>query len=158
VIGRHVRSDAVGGQVRSKRGLLEAVLTDLAERGRMDQLLSDTRHLSAADACAAVVRRTCDFWHAERDVLGPMFGLAAVDQDVAAAVAQREQWRENQLRQLLERLAAEAAPTATFAPGDVLAAAVAVTSFPTYDRLGVLADDPGQAARVIDHLVRSLTG
>jgi hypothetical protein len=40
----------------------------------------------------------------------------------------------------------------------VPAAAVAVTSFPMYDRLGPLADDPGRAAQVIDHLVRSLTG
>ncbi|MEU4219361.1 hypothetical protein [Actinoplanes sp. NPDC026623] len=134
------------------------MLTDLAERAQMDQLLSDTRHLTATGACAAIVRRTCHFWHAERDLLRPMFGLAAVDQDVAAALTQREQWRQNQLRQLLERLAAEAAPAAAFATGDVLAAAVAVTSFPMYDRLGPLADDPGRAAQVIDHLVRSLTG
>ena len=64
----------------------------------------------------------------------------------------------DQLERLLQRLAAEAAPTSTFAFDDVLAATLAVTSFPTYDRLGPLADDPDRAARLIDHLVRSLLG
>jgi AcrR family transcriptional regulator len=148
----------VYNQVRSKRGLLDAVLTDLTERARMDQLLDDTQHLTAADACAAIVRQTCRFWLSERDILRPVFGLAGVDQDVAAALAQREQWRQDQLQHLLQRLAAEATPTLTFAPSDVLATAVAVTSFATYDRLGALADDPERAARMINHLVRSLTG
>jgi AcrR family transcriptional regulator len=148
----------VYNQVRSKRGLLEAVLTDLTERARMDQLLSDTRHLLAADACAEIVRRTCRFWHTERDILRPVFGLAGVDQEVASVLTHREQWREDQLKHLLERLAAEAGPAATFAPADSLAAALAVTSFPAYDRLGPLADDPERAAHVINHLVRSLTG
>jgi AcrR family transcriptional regulator len=147
----------VYNQVRSKRGLLEAVLTDLTERARMDQLLSDTQHLAASDACAAIVRRTCRFWHTERDILRPVFGLAAVDQDVAAALSQREQWRQDQLQHLLERLAAEATPTTTFTRSDVLAAALAVTSFPTYDHLGPLADNPERAAHVINHLIRSLT-
>jgi AcrR family transcriptional regulator len=147
----------VYNQVRSKRGLLDAVLTDLTERARMDQLLSDTQHLNATDACAAIVRQTCRFWHTERDVLRPVFGLAGVDQDVAAALAQRERWRQDQLQHLLGRLAAEATPTATFAPSDVLATALAITSFATYDRLGALADNPERAANMINHLVRSLT-
>jgi hypothetical protein len=33
-----------------------------------------------------------------------------------------------------------------------------VTSFPAYDGLGAVADDPDRAARLIDHLVCSLTG
>jgi AcrR family transcriptional regulator len=147
----------VYNQVRSKRGLLDAVLTDLTERARMDQLLNDTQHLSATDACAAIVRQTCRFWHTERDILRPVFGLAGVDQDVAAALAQRERWRQDQLQQLLQRLAAEATPTVRFDANDVLATVLAVTSFATYDRLGALADNPERAAHMINHLVRSLT-
>jgi AcrR family transcriptional regulator len=142
----------VYNQVHSKRGLLDAVLTDLTERARMDQLLSDTEALNATDACAAIVLRTCRFWHAERELLRPVFGLAGVDQEVAAVLAQREGWRRDQLRHLLERLTAGT----TFPPEDALAAALAVTSFPAYDHLGPLADDPERAARVITHLVRSL--
>jgi AcrR family transcriptional regulator len=146
----------VYNQARSKQGLLDAVLADLTERARMDQLLDDTRHLSAAEACAAIVRRTCRFWHAERDILRPLFGLAGVDQDVAAALSQREQWREEQLRRLLRRLADETAQPARFTSRETLAATLALTSFPSYDSLGAIADDPERAADLINHLVRSL--
>jgi AcrR family transcriptional regulator len=148
----------VYNQVGSKRGLLDAVLTELTERARMDQVLSDTDHLSATDACAAIVLQTCRFWRTERDILRPVFGLAVVEPDIAAVLGQREQWRRDQLERLLERLAAEAAPASAFAPGEVLATALAVTSFPTYDRLGPLAEDPERAARIVNHLVRSLVG
>jgi AcrR family transcriptional regulator len=147
----------VYNQAGSKRGLLEAVLTDLTERARMDQLLNDTRHLSATEACAAIVLRTCRFWRAERDILRPLHGLAGVDQEVAATLTRREQWREEQLRRLLQRLAADTTQPATFSPGDTLAATLALTSFPTYDSLGEIADDPERAAQLINHLVRSLT-
>lgn len=149
----------VYNQVGRKSGLLDAVLTDLAERAGMDQLLTDTRHLGAAEARSEIVLRTCRFWHAERDVLRPLFGLAAADRDVASALAQREQWRGDQLRRLQDRLRAEQpAAVATLTPPDVLAGLVAVTSFPAYDALGAVADDPDRAARLVDHLVRALTG
>jgi AcrR family transcriptional regulator len=146
----------VYNQVRSKAGLLEAVLTDLTRRARMDQLLDDTEHLTAADARTAIVLRTCRFWHAERPILRPLFSLAGIDQVIGSALAQREEWRREQLRHLLLRLAAPNASTAAFTADDRLAAALAVTSFPTYDQLGPLADDPDRASGLIDHLLSSL--
>ncbi|WUJ70250.1 TetR/AcrR family transcriptional regulator [Kribbella soli] len=145
----------VYNQVRSKRGLLDAVLADLVDRAGMDQLLTDTQHLSAGEACAAIVRRTCLFWHSERELLRALFGLAAVDHDVASILEQREEWRGKQLQNLVRRLAAESAPS--FDEADVLAGVTAVTSFVTYDALGPIADDPDRAAVLVTHLVRSLT-
>ncbi len=133
------------------------MLTDLTQTGRMDQLLTDNDHLPATDACAAAVLRTCRFWHAERAVLHPLFSLAAIEPVVGAALAQREDWRREQLRHLLRRLADQNAPAATFTADDVLATALAVTSFPAYDRLGELAGDPDRAAGLISHLLRGLT-
>ena len=143
----------VYNQVGSKRGLLDAVLTDLTERAGMDQLLTDTQHLSAEAAGAEIVRRTCLFWHAERPLLRPLFGLAAVDQEVAATLAQREEWRGNQMRRLVERLAT----TSSFSRPEVEAGAIALTSFPAYDAWGAAADDPERLAVLISHLIGSLT-
>jgi AcrR family transcriptional regulator len=154
----------VYNQVHSKSGLLDAVLTDLTERAGMDQLLTATKAMPAEDARAYIVERTCRFWHAERSVLRPLFGLAAVDRDIAANLAQREQWRTDQLDRLLDRLANErpaaqrSSARAALPRPHVLAGLVAVTSFPAYDALGSLADDPTAAAAVIDHLAVSLTG
>jgi len=146
----------VYNQVRSKAGLIEAVLTDLTRQARMDQLLDDTEHLTATDARAAIVLRTCRFWHAERAILRPLFSLAGIDQAVGSALAQREVWRREQLRHLLQRLAGRNTSTAAFTADDVLAAALALTSFPAYDQLGSLADDPDRASALINHLLASL--
>jgi AcrR family transcriptional regulator len=155
----------VYNQVHSKSGLLDAVLTDLTERAGMDQLLTATKTMPAEDARAYIVERTCRFWHAERSVLRPLFGLATVDRDIAANLTQREQWRSDQLDRLLHRLADERSArtsssgrATTMSRPQVLAALVAVTSFPMYDALGSIADNPTAATAVIDHLVRSLTG
>jgi AcrR family transcriptional regulator len=154
----------VYNQVHSKSGLLDAVLTDLTERAGMDQLLTATKAMPAEDARAYIVERTCRFWHSERSVLRPLFGLAAVDRDIAANLAQRERWRTDQLARLLDRLANErpaaqrSSASAALPRPHVLAGLVAVTSFPAYDALGSLADDPTAAAAVIDHLAVSLTG
>jgi AcrR family transcriptional regulator len=147
----------VYNQVRSKQGLLDAVLADVTHRAGMDQLLTDTEDLAAADARRFVIERTCRFWHAQRDVLRPLFGLAAVDRQIAATLAQREEWRGDQIRRLVRRLA-DLPRGSTFGPAVVVAGVVALTSFPTYDGLGPLADDPAGAAALIDHLVASLTG
>lgn len=145
-------------QMQSKYGLLDAVLTELTERAGMDRLLTATSDRNATAARFAIVQQTCRFWHVERDVLRPLFGLAAVDQQVAATLADRERWRRDQWEQLLDRLIEEAPTVNRFDRPDLLAGVVAVTSFPTYDALGELADDPVAAAELIDHLVVSLTG
>jgi AcrR family transcriptional regulator len=148
----------VYNQVKSKAGLLDAVLTDLAERAGMDRLLTDSRQLPAARARTFVVEQTCRFWHAERAVLRPLFGLAAIDQDIAANLARREQWRTDQFDALLSRLIDEAG-FEPHLPRDVLLAGLrAVTSFPAYDALGVVADDPVVAAGLIGRLVAALAG
>jgi AcrR family transcriptional regulator len=148
----------VYNQVRSKRGLLDAVLADLVERAGMDQLLTDTQHLSAAEACAVIVRRTCLFWHSERQLLRPLFGLAGADHEVASILTQREEWRRNQMQRLVRRLAAETSTAPSLDQAEILAGVIAVTSFPAYDALGAVADDPDRAALLVDRLVRSLTG
>jgi AcrR family transcriptional regulator len=146
----------VYNQVGSKHGLLDAVLTDLVGRARMDRLVTDSQSLAPAAARTFVVRRTCRFWHAERAVLRPLFGLAAVDRGIADNLERRERWRGEQFGALLDRLA----PGGDLPlPRDsVLAGMVAVTSFPAYDRLGALADHPVRAAALVDHLVAGLTG
>jgi AcrR family transcriptional regulator len=148
----------VYNQVASKAGLLDAVLTDLAERAGMDRLLTSTQELTAERALAFVVEQTCRFWHAERAVLRPLFGLAAIDRDVAANLARREQWRTDQFDALLSRLAAqdghELEPQ--LPRGVLLAGLRAVTSFPAYDALGSVADDPAVASELIGRMVNSL--
>lgn len=148
----------VYNQVASKAGLLDAVLSDLVERAGMDRLLTDSREMTAEQARAFLVEQTCRFWHAERAVLRPLFGLAAIDKEIAENLAKREQWRTGQLGQLLDRLVAECGLAPRLPSDAVLAGLRAVTSFPAYDALGAVADDPAVAAALINRLIISLTG
>jgi hypothetical protein len=78
-------------------------------------------------------------------VLRPLFGLAAVDAGIAAHLAGREDRRREQFRRLLPGQS-----------GPVLAGVVAATSFPAYDALGVVGDDPAQAAGLVLRMVHGL--
>jgi AcrR family transcriptional regulator len=136
----------VYNQMGNKYGVLDAVLTELAARGGMDRLVTAGRSRPAPDAFAQAVDRTCRFWHTERAVLRPLSGLAAIDAGIAANLGRREGWRSAQFARLTGR-----------SPGDpALAGIVAVTSFPAYDALGALADDPERAATVILRMANAL--
>jgi len=136
----------VYNQMGAKYGLLDAVLTDLTASGGMDSLLTAARDLPAPEAFAFAVRRTCRFWHAERAVLRPLFGLAAIDTEIAANLGRREGYRAAQFARLTGRT-----------PGDpALTGIVAVTSFPLYDGLGALADHPEPAADLVLRMARTL--
>ncbi|MEU8228621.1 TetR family transcriptional regulator [Actinoplanes sp. NPDC048967] len=215
----------VYNQVRNKAGLLDAVLTELTSRAGMDQLLTASRDLGSDEALAFVVEQTCRFWHGERAVLRPLFGLAAVDAGIAEHLAAREDRRREQFRRLLAGRGeavpprhgetapprqsetapprqsetapprqsetapprqsetapprqsetapprqsetapprqSETAPprqseTAPPEQGEaVLAGVVAATSFPAYDALGVVGDDPALAAGLVLRMVHGL--
>jgi AcrR family transcriptional regulator len=136
----------VYNQTGNKYGLLDAVLTELAASGGMDSLVSSSREMAAPQAFAHAIGRTCRFWHAERAVLRPLFGLAAIDAGIAANLDRREGWRAGQFARLTGK-----------DPGDpALAGIVAVTSFPAYDALGALADDPERATAVILRMAGAL--
>jgi AcrR family transcriptional regulator len=136
----------VYNQVGSKYGLLDAVLTELAARGGMDSLLTASRDLPPADAFDYAVGRTIRFWHTERAVLRPLFGLAAVDTRIAEELSRREGYRAAQFGRL----------TGYAAGDDPLSGIVAVTSFPAYDALGSVAADPARATAVILRMARAL--
>ena len=146
-------------QVGSRHGLLDAVLTDSAERGGMDQLLAHTKDEPARHACTSVIRRTCCFWAAERSVLRRLTGLSVVDPELARIFDTREGWRRRQLDRLLERLeeAGELTRTGSAIPrAAILDGFVALTSFQAYDRLGRLAEHPLKATRVLDRMLTGL--
>ena len=139
-----------GGRVE----LIEAVLDQVVARDRMDGLLEGTEALPPRAALRAAVTTTCRFWHAERHLLRRLFGAAWPDSAVARLIARREGWRRDQLQALLARLQGDLvdgvdAERAT----DVL---LALTSFPAYDGLGSLGDEPDLAAGYLVRLAGGL--
>lgn len=140
-------------QFGSRVKLVEAVLTEVVARDRMDRLVEGTSACVPGDALRSVIATTCRFWHSERHLLRRLFSDAYADADLSRLLARREGWRRDQFVTILERAGAELHPDVE--PRSAADLLVAVTSFPTYDRLGAVANRPLHAAALLE---RCLTG
>lgn len=135
-------------QFGSKTGLLEALCDSLAERGGMSRLAEAFTAPDPDDALRLLVGAFARFWEADRPAMRRLRALAALDPDVGAVIAARDQRRRDALRALLGRRGDVADPA------HALRVSHALTSFETYDalRAGGLA-----ARRAVPTLVDLIT-
>ena len=91
-------------QFGSKGGLLEALVADIERRAGQAAVLDAVEHTDAADALRQAFLAGCRFWAAEHALVRRLTGLAAVDGDVARAIAEVQQHRLPLLAGLVERL------------------------------------------------------
>ena len=118
-------------QFGSKTGLLEAVCDDLAEAGGMTDLASVFTIPAADAAIRGFITAFARFWAADRVVTRRLRALAALDPDVGAVIAARDQRRREGLTVLVARLPASSGTEAEQA----VPILYALTSFETFDTL-----------------------
>jgi AcrR family transcriptional regulator len=128
----------VYNQFGSRTALIEAVLDQVVGRDRMYRL-------------QASITTTCAFREAERSLLRRLNATAYQDPAIAELLARRESWRRDQSAAVLAK--SEDAPTRDYKEeaADVL---TAVTSFPTYDRLGTSPQDSTRVADLLNRLTK----
>ncbi len=91
-------------QFRSKRGVLEALFDDLANRGLMPHLLPVFQEPVPARALDGLIGAFAAFWHSDRVVLRRARALAALDPEIAESVRARDERRREHLRRILGRV------------------------------------------------------
>lgn len=130
-VARHadVARATVYYQFGSRSGLLEAVCDDLAEEGRVSGIAGAFQRPDLDGALAEFVRVFGQFWSVDRTAMRRLRALAALDADVAAVIAARDERRLSALTALFAKH--EAGPEA-------IRAVYALTSFETYDTLAGL--------------------
>jgi len=121
----------VYNQFESKRGLLEAVFDDIAERGGLFELRSVLAEADAMASLRRVVAVFCRFWASHDRVLAKLAGMTKLDRDIAASLKQRTERRRGVLTVSVKRL-----------PGvreadDLVDILFALTSFETFEALSV---------------------
>ena len=116
-------------QFQSKRGLLEALFDDLANRGLMPHLSPVFREPSPTRALTGLINAFAQFWNSDRIVLRRARALAALDPEIADSVRARDELRREHLQRILGRLPGGARSATTV---DVLHM---LTSFETFDAL-----------------------
>jgi len=134
-------------QFKSKRGVLEALFDDLANRGLMPHLRPAFGEPDPARALELVIAAFTAFWESDRIVLRRARALAALDPDVAESVRERDEMRRGHLRRLLERLVPPSKGLQ-----DTIDALHMLTSFETYDALLVEGRSREEATRIIRRL------
>jgi len=118
-------------QFGSKAGLLEAVCDDLAEAGGMADLARVFSTQALGEAIHGFITAFARFWAADRTVMRRLRALAALDPDVGAVIAARDQRRREGITVLVSRLPGSTGPAAEQAAQMLYA----LTSFETFDTL-----------------------
>jgi AcrR family transcriptional regulator len=113
----------------SRAALVDAVVEDTVRQHGMDRLVEQTLSLPWQEALTAAVTTCAHFWDAEHALLRRLFVTHLEEPEVTKRLRQREAWRTEQFAAILTPL--RTAP----AFGDIVAGAVALTSFATYDQL-----------------------
>jgi AcrR family transcriptional regulator len=95
----------VYNQFQSKRGLLEAVFDDLAQRGGLSELPLVFAEGDPDNAMRRLVTVFCRFWAAHAAMLPKFSAVTKLDDDVAASLLSRTERRRHALTVLVSRLA-----------------------------------------------------
>jgi AcrR family transcriptional regulator len=120
----------VYNQFESKRGLVEAVFDDIAERGGLFELRSVLADADAMASLRGVVAVFCRFWASHDRALAKLAGMTKLDRDIAASLKQRTERRRGVLTVLVQRLRVHE-------PADLVDVLFALTSFETFEALSV---------------------
>jgi AcrR family transcriptional regulator len=138
-------------QFGSKAGLLEALFDWLAAHGLVARLMRAMESADSADALDGVIDAFARFWEGDRVLMRRIRGMAALDDDIAAALADRDARRRQAFGAILDRT--PGTPTGP-ARDDVLDALTALASFTTYDLLAERRPRPA-VVRILRHLARA---
>src|SRR5256885_13306553 len=137
-------------QFESKRGLLEALFDDLANRGLMPHLRAIFHEPDPKRALNTLIAAFVAFWESDRVVLRRARALAALDADVALSVRDRDEIRRGHLSKIVGRLyEGKGATVAKALPvtADVLHM---LTSFETFDALRGAERSFEETRRIVD--------
>jgi AcrR family transcriptional regulator len=122
----------VYNQFGSRRGLLEAVFDDIAQRGRLARLNDAAADPDPEKGLAMVVQIFCEFWGSDPAV-ARLHDAMATDQEFAQALLARNERRRPRIQELIARMAAEDTPAA--AKRDVVDLIFVLTSCATFRAL-----------------------
>jgi len=151
-----VTRKTVYNQFGSKRGLLDALVSDLEERPaigiRVQALLDSPEPRRSLDA---YFREACRFWAANQTVMRNLYGLAATDSEARQVLAAHDAARKRRLMPFVTRLAAR--QELNTGRSEALETLWLLGSFAAFDHLSWLSALPvSGVARILSRLARSL--
>ncbi|HUQ80140.1 MAG TPA: TetR/AcrR family transcriptional regulator [Gemmatimonadaceae bacterium] len=144
----------VYNQFESKAGLLEALFDALAQRGplaAMADIFKGPDPFIVLDEYVALFGR---FWTLNRRTHRRLRAAALHDDELAAAIANRNDRRRRGVTEIVRRLGDRAQPT--IARDEVVNVIYVLLSFDTFDALAGDTRTPEQVAPIVGQLIRSV--
>ena len=146
----------VYNQFESKAGLLEALFDSLAQHGPLGQMADVFRIADPLEALDEYVALFGRFWTSNRRTHRRVRAAALYDDELAAAIAERNERRRRGIAEILRRLTDTVRPTL---PRDELPNVLFVLlSFDTFDALAGTDRTPEEVVPTVRAMVRALAG
>ena len=146
-------------QFGSKRGLLEAVVTDIEQRAELvNRVRAAVEQPDVGRALPDYMREVCRFWAGVQGVMRGLYGLAALDRDVAEVLEAHDAARRSRLVGFVERLAEQEQLSPAVSRERIVDVLWMLTGFGTFDHLARRSAIPAEevAAILIDLAESSL--
>jgi AcrR family transcriptional regulator len=139
----------VYNQFGSRRGLLEAVFDDLAQRGRLVRLKDAMATSNPLKGLDLLIEIFCDFWSSDPAV-ARLHDAIAIDAEFAQALLARNARRRQALEELVARIPKRAASAS--AKREAVDLIFALTSCAMFRMLA-----PGRSAKTVCDLLKDAT-
>lgn len=144
----------VYNQFESKAGLLEALFDSLAQRGllaSMREIFNGSDPLIVLDEYVALFGR---FWTLNRRTHRRLRAAAMHDDELAAAIANRNERRRRGVTEMVRRLAERSRPVVE--QDEIVNVVYVLLSFDTFDALAGETRTPEQVAPIVGRLIRAV--
>lgn len=132
----------------SKRGLMEAVFDDLAQRGGLFELPAVFSNPDPDQGLRVMVSTFCRFWAMHRSMLPSFRAAVLADEELAASLTQRAERRRQGLTVLVGRMMPEGGQRSI----DLIDLLFALTAFEMFEALSVR----NRSARVVETLIQAM--
>ena len=145
-------------QFGARRGLLEAVFDELANRGLVERLRAAFARSDPLERLDALVGAFGGFWASDRLAIRRLRSLAALDPELDEALRARDERRRGHMRTVVGRLADPRLQPLTKSTDEMVNLLHTLTSFETFDTLAGPGRSPEKVTPLIQRLARAALG
>lgn len=145
-------------QFGSKKGLREALFSDLAARGLVHRLRASMTRSVPFDALAEFIGTLVGFWAADRLVIRRLRSLASLDPPAERNLRAAEEHRMDAVRHIVRRLTETHGRPSPAVADDAVLVLFSLTSFETFDALAGTARAPEDVATLLIRTAHTVLG
>ncbi len=145
-------------QFGTKKGLRDALFSDLAAHALVDQLRSSGARSMPFDALAEFIGTLVGFWATDRLVIRRLRSLALLDPSAERNLRAADEHRLEAVRHIVRRLTEQHRRPSSAVADDVVLVLFSLTSFETFDALAGTARTPEEVATLLIRTAHAALG